>query len=114
MLLLPTNLLLHKINLIMIEISDGLYRLLAQRLMEQLSQTTYFNGSIEVDTDELYTTLRATLIVYRRAYEEPTGMIEKITDIVPVWWEYVTTDVHGEQTNDFSWCEFIEHMDICR
>lgn len=96
----------------MIEISDELYRLLAQRLLEQLSQTTYFNGSIEVDTDEIYTTLRVSVIVYRRAYEEPTGVIEKITDIVPVWWEYITTDAHGEQANDFSWREFMEYLDI--
>lgn len=94
----------------MIIISENVYRSLADRLVESIGSSAFFNGSVELDMEEIYTTLRATLIVHRKSHSEPTGDVECITEIVPVWWEYSTVDATGEQCNDFSWRTFLQYL----
>ena len=44
-----------------------------------------------MDGDGFYSTLTATLIVYREAETMPEGCtVSHISDVVPVWWEFVT------------------------
>jgi hypothetical protein len=89
----------------MIEINDEIYRALADRLRDTVGTGDYFNGSVEIETDECSARLTTTLIVYRRTETSPEGVRKPITDIVPVWWELSTTSAGVPVENDFSFSE---------
>ena len=46
--------------------------------------------------------LTASVIVYRSRTRYPEGDRDEIADLVPVWWEFHTSDDGGEFLNDFS------------
>ena len=86
-----------------IEVGQAMYAQAASSLLEAVGDGYYYNGSIDVDGDGFYSTLTATLIVYREAETMPEGCtVSHISDVVPVWWEFVTV-VPGavEVLNDF-------------
>lgn len=57
----------------------------------------FFNGTVEYDTDEFYSSLTCTLIICRAP---ETGII---LSVLPVWWNYDIALIDGEQQSDFSW-----------
>lgn len=86
-----------------IEVGQAMYAQAASSLLEAVGDGYYYNGSIDVDGDGFYSTLTATLIVYREAETMPEGCtVSHISDVVPVWWEFVTAvPGAGEVLNDF-------------
>lgn len=94
----------------MLEINDLIYEGVAGALAEALEGRDYFSGSVEFDTEEVGTTLIATLLVYRRDERYPEGRRREITDIVPVWWEFRTIQECGEVSNDFSFGELKKYL----
>ncbi len=94
----------------MIEISTPTYCAIAGRLREAIGPAEYFNGSVEYETEEFYSTLTLTAIVYRRTEMLPEGPRRPISDVVPVWWEFTTTQSIGGVTNDFSFSELKPHL----
>ena len=97
----------------MININESIYQALAQQLLKEIGSGNYFNGRIEYDTEEFYATLRTTLIVYREPLDDPADTSRsatRITEIVPVWWEFDTVQAVGSVPNDFSWREFREYL----
>ncbi|MFR9128907.1 MAG: hypothetical protein ACLVJK_02600 [Alistipes putredinis] len=46
------------------------------------------------------------------SFEEclPEGDADRIDDLVPVWWEFHTSDQAGERPNDFSFSELKEYL----
>lgn len=68
-------------------------------MLTRIGCENFFNGTVEYDTDEFYSSLKCTLIICR-------GDDNKIISVLPVWWEYVMNFEDGEQWNDFSWREF--------
>ena len=97
----------------MITISDNHYKELAGRLLDSVGGCAFFNGSVEYDTEEFYSTLTATLIVYTETVSGPQGSGiggARITDIVPVWWEYHLGRLGSEELTDFSWSEFKQFL----
>ena len=86
-----------------IEVGQAMYAQAASSLLEAVGDGYYYNGSIDVDGDGFYSTLTATLIVYREAETMPEGCtVSHISDVVPVWWEFVTVVPGvGEVLNDF-------------
>lgn len=89
----------------MIEITSEIYSAVADRLRSQIGDASYFNGSVEFETEEFYSTLTLTSIVYRRTESLPEGGFSRIADIVPVWWEFSTVQECGAVLNDFSFSE---------
>ncbi len=74
-----------------IEVGQAMYAQAASSLLEAVGDGYYYNGSIDVDGDGFYSTLTATFIVYREAETMPEGCtVSHISDVVPVWWEFVT------------------------
>ena len=49
----------------MITINDRMYEKIADLLLRRIEETHFFNGTIEYDTDEFYSSLVCTLIVCR-------------------------------------------------
>lgn len=86
-----------------IEVGQAMYAQAASSLLEAVGDGYYYNGSIDVDGDGFYSTLTATLIVYREAETMPEGCtVSHISDVAPVWWEFVTVvPGAGEVLNDF-------------
>lgn len=94
----------------MIEISDSIYRSVAQSLRENIGEGDYFNGTVEYSDEEFHSTLTLTSIVYRRTESLPEGSFSRIADIVPVWWEFSTVQECGQVLNDFSFAELKTHL----
>lgn len=93
--------------------NETIYTRFAERLLAEIGDGCYFNDSIEMDVEELHCLLRATLIVYREPRRDPDDPAQSrttITDIVPVWWEFHTTQADGPVPNDFSWRELREYL----
>ena len=57
-----------------IEVGQAMYAQAASSLLEAVGDGYYYNGSIDVDGDGFYSTLTATLIVYREAETMPEGV----------------------------------------
>lgn len=94
----------------MIEITSEIYRSIAALLTEEIGGANYFNGTIEYETEEFYSTLTLTAIVYRRSETRPEGELRPMADIVPVWWEFATIQQFGDTLNDFSFCELKRYI----
>ena len=83
----------------MITINDRMYEKIADLLVRRIEEPHFFNGTIEYDTDEFYSSLVCTLIVCR---DQENG---RILSVLPVWWDFSLFQAEGEQTTDFSWNE---------
>jgi len=120
---------------LMFSIAPEIYQQVASALLEAIGDKEFFNGSVELDTDEFRSTLRTTLIIYRDKCTERGGggtlglgggflglsggvaaapaeppCAGAIRDIVPVWWEFSLSLPEGEAENDFSWREFKSYL----
>jgi hypothetical protein len=89
----------------MIEITSEIYCEIARNLRATIGEGNYFNGKVEITGEEFYATLTLSAIVYRRTEELPEGDVSRISNIVPVWWEFSTVQECGEVSNDFSFAE---------
>lgn len=94
----------------MIEITSEIYRDIAALLTEEIGGADYFNGTVEYETEEFYSTLTLTAIVYRSSGRRPEGETRMVTDIVPVWWEFATVQQSGGSLNDFSFTELKRYI----
>lgn len=95
---------------IMIEIDNKTYAEIARLLRDEIGDADYFNGSIDYDTDEFYSTLTTTSIIFRTETHCPDGVFRPITDVIPLWWEFTTTQATGETLNDFSFSELKPYL----
>lgn len=94
----------------MTTITPIIYRQVAELLFKAIDDRAFFNGTIEYDTDEFYSSFRATLIIYRQKIEQQSVITNIITDIVPVWWEFSLHSHRGEELTDFSWRELAQYL----
>jgi hypothetical protein len=94
----------------MIEITNETYRDVAAGLTESISDSDFFNGTIEFDFDEFYAALTITAILHRRNETYPEGLQRVTVDIIPVWWEFSTVQEQGEVLNDFSFSELKKYI----
>lgn len=84
----------------MYEISSSMYLEIAERLAEAVRSKSFFSGVVTLYDEDVECRLCCTLIISRSNENEPSGA-ERITSIVPVWWELNTT-IGGESVcNDF-------------
>lgn len=91
----------------MIFIDNKMYSEIAHKLFSELNQGQgFFNGKIEHDTQELYSTLTCSLVVYRKENTPKNKTEKEIEKIIPVWWNFTTRAENTMEINDFSWSEF--------
>ncbi|WP_417012404.1 hypothetical protein [Alistipes sp.] len=86
----------------MFRVSSELYDEIARRLREAFGGAGYFSGSVECAEGETDCRLTASLVLYHRRDEWPEGPQLRLTDAVPVWWEFHTVTDGVEVPNDFS------------
>jgi hypothetical protein len=94
----------------MIEITGEIYENIAHALRDAIGEATYFNGKVEITGEEFYAVLTLTAIIYRHNEELPEGNVSRISNIVPVWWEFSTVQECGEVLNNFSFAELKPHV----
>ena len=89
----------------MYSVSTELYLEVASRLRDAIGDGSYFSGTLTFDFGGVACRLTASVIVYRSQTRYPEGDRDEIADLVPVWWEFHTSDDGGEFLNDFSFSE---------
>ena len=103
-------------NELMISITPEIYQSVAAAVLAAVEGKEFFNGSVECDTDEFYSTLRMTLILYRDKGDDKKGGPAgpsgdgALRDVVPVWWEFSLSQPSGEVETDFSWRELKPYL----
>ena len=98
----------------MLIITDKIYNAIADQLVVDIDQKYFFSGSIEFDTEELYSTFTTSVIIDKKRIVVIEGVYDVFEDIIPVWWEFKTYQREGEVYNTFSWQEFKEFLPINR
>ncbi len=93
----------------MYEISSSLYLEIAERLADAMRLKSFFSGVVTLHNEDVECRLCCTLIISRSKENEPSG-VERITSIVPVWWE-LKTAINGEPiSNDFSFKTMLTYL----
>lgn len=91
-------------------VSTRLYEEIAARLLVAIGRDGYFSGSVAFAFEETDCKLTASLVICRRTEELPEGRVERISDVVPVWWEFSTVCEGTEVLNDFSFRDLKEFL----
>ncbi|MFI3278123.1 MAG: hypothetical protein SNH13_05785 [Rikenellaceae bacterium] len=90
------------------------YEALTQRLHDSIiGGSNYFNGNLSFETNDADCDFIASLIIYRSTLSLPEGIVHPVCDIVPVWWEFHTKTLDGEQINDFDFETFKSYVIAC-
>lgn len=88
----------------MISINPEIYQTFASLLLDAVDNKEFFNGTFDLDTEEFYSTLTCTLLIYPNP--EP-GLQDHI---VPIWWEFHLWQPEGEILTDFDWNELAKYL----
>lgn len=94
----------------MYTISSLLYEETARRLRDAIGSRSYFSGSVRFIFEGMECRLTLSAVIYKSRREMPEGVFDAIDDIVPVWWEFHTSDECGETLNDFSFSTLKEYI----
>ena len=79
-----------------------LYGIVARKLLDEIGEKSFYSGSFSFDY--------GSIVIYRSKECLPEGDADRIDDLVPVWWEFHTSDQAGERPNDFSFSELKEYL----
>ena len=91
----------------MIFITDQMYAELANMLFAELVDGRhFFNGKLEYDREQFYSTLTCSLIVYQSEIRAEKREVPEVKKVMPVWWDFSTCAEGLDTPNDFSWTEF--------
>ena len=95
----------------MYDVLPELYREVAARIIEQVGRRGYYNGSFDMEWEDVLCHVVLSAVVYRHEEQYPGGrMASLISDIVPVWWEFHTFIDGQEVINNFSFNEMREYI----
>ncbi len=94
----------------MIKISQKEYQEIASELLERIGYKDYIDINFKVETETWIGYFHASLILYRNEDSYPEGDFNKLSDVVPVWWEFHTVGDDGEVLNDFQFSELKKHL----
>ena len=91
-------------------VPDWLYEEVADRLKEAIGERRYFSGYISFEARRITCRLTISLIVYRECVAWPEGEFERISDLVPIWWEFHTYKDGDDILNDFQFSEMRKYI----
>lgn len=95
----------------MYEISSELYLEVADQLLDHFGDGGYFSGAIELDHGDVECRMLLSAVIYRERVALPEGRtVERLSDAVPVWWEFHTFINGVEVLNDFSFSTLRNHL----
>ena len=91
----------------MYETTPTIYLQIAELLLDKIGLSDFFSGSVALNDGDVECRLIATLIVVRDRCNP-----SRIVALRPVWWDFKTTIGTEELTNDFSWGEMLESVEL--
>ena len=87
-----------------------LYGIVARKLLDEIGEKSFYSGSFLFD----YGSKECRFVAFDRnlSFEGVSARsdADRIDDLVPVWWEFHTSDQAGERPNDFSFSELKEYL----
>lgn len=83
------------------EIPNYAYEAIARKILDAINGT-YINTKIEVVDEDVEITFSLNGFVYTKTEEADDYSVDKITDVVPVWWECHTYLYGKEIMNNVS------------
>ncbi len=83
------------------KITQNIYILLAEQLIEEVLTSDYYSGVIELTNDDTVYRLAVSLVIYHERASFSSDEGSPIIDVVDVWWELHTITSTGYQLNDF-------------
>lgn len=91
----------------MIEINKEDYFGVADALKDAIGDREFFTGKVEYGCERFFSTLSATVLVYRDG--RGCEYLGEIVKLVPVWWQFDTTLPDGSVgVNDFGFSEMAD------
>ncbi|MFI3319618.1 MAG: hypothetical protein SNH01_02130 [Rikenellaceae bacterium] len=87
---------------------------LATELCEAIGEEHFYSGHIYLETEDADCKLIISTLVSFSHVDLPEGEYDQICDITPIWWEFHTTTLDGEQINDFDLETFKRYIRICQ
>lgn len=94
----------------MFNVSSQIYNLVAEEILDRLGSSDYISERIEFNADGVECLMLFSAIAYRTTRQYPEGEVVVLDDLVPVWWEFHTSDERGEVMNDFSFNELRQYF----
>ena len=100
------------LNEIILDTDQGLLMIKGKNLhvKKLLVEKSFYSGSFSFDYGSKECRFVASIVIYRSKECLPEGDADRIDDLVPVWWEFHTSDQAGERPNDFSFSELKEYL----
>lgn len=87
-----------------------LYGIVARKLLDEIGEKSFYFGSFSFDYGLKMCRFESSIVVYRSKVCLPEGDADRIDDLVPVWWEFHTSDQAGEHLNDFQFSKLKEYI----
>jgi hypothetical protein len=91
----------------MYETTSTIYLKIAELLLEKIGMRDFFSGSVSLNDGDVECRLTCTLVIERER-RDPS----EIVALLPVWWEFKTIVGTEELSNDFSWCEMLQTVEL--
>lgn len=91
----------------MYETTPPIYLKIAELLFEQIGTRDFYSGGVSLNDGDIECRLICTLVVERDRQNN-----NRITALLPVWWEFKTMAGGGELCNDFSWGEMLQAVGL--
>lgn len=89
------------------ETTPTIYFNIAELLLEKIGTRDFFSGSVSLNDGDVECRLIATLVVERDRHNP-----NRIVALLPVWWDFKTFIGTEELSNDFSWGEMLESVEL--
>ncbi len=91
----------------MYETTPVIYLKIAELLLEKIGTRDFFSGSVSLNDGDVECRLTCTLVIERER-RDPSQVVA----LLPVWWEFKTIVGTEELSNDFSWCEMLQTVEL--
>ena len=86
----------------MYDILPELYQKVLAEILDSVGNRGYYSGRLELEHEGVTCVMSLSAVIYRSEERYPEGLVQRIVDMVPVWWEFHTFLDGDELLNDFS------------
>ena len=86
----------------MYDILPELYQKVLAEILDSVGNRGYYSGRLELEHEGVTCVMSLSAVIYRSEERYPEGLVQRIVDMVPVWWEFHTFLDGDELLNNFS------------
>ena len=96
----------------MYNVLPELYREVATEIIERVGHRGYYSGTFDMAWGSVECHVVLSAVIYRSEEQYPEGVVSRVSDVVPVWWEFHTFRGGEEIINNFSFNEMREYLPL--